>query len=413
LFGILRLPDPDIVMKVTRAMQIALVAPGIPQSATGVSVSIARLAAELCNAGHKVTLVAADTVSSPGTVEPMVKVDPRVDLRLFPFRSRGHRRLHLSAEIREWLNQSASNFDVMDIQGVWSFVTVHAAQAARRANVPYVLTPHGQMALWDWQKMPWRKRSFFEGFVKSAWRRATAIRFVSDGEADSSMASAGTRRVVIPYWVDQPAAKDSENCRLELARRTDIPRDAAIILFLGRLSAQKGVLEIVEAFDHLWRTRKNVALVLAGPLDGEYGAQVTRVAARVPSARNIRLLGPVYDEGKEELFRAASLFITLSKNEGLPIAVLEAMAHGLPIVATGQAHLPELSQYKAGIVVSSDPIHVAQAIDSVLIDRERLQRMATNARHLIEERFTAQTVTPQILALYDKMARQPPVSSLE
>jgi len=394
-------------MNVTRVLRIALVAPGIPQSATGVSVSLARLAEELCNAGHEVTLVAADTATGPGPVEPMVKVDPRVDVRLFPFRSRVHRRLHLSAEMRQWLNKSAPDFDVMDIQGVWSFVTVHAATASLRAGVPYVLTPHGQMARWDWRKMPWRKWGFFGAFLRRTWRCATAIRFVSEGEVDDSMANAGHRRMVIPYWVDRPATKDLENCRLELARKMDLPRDAAVILFLGRVSAQKGVLEIVEAFENLWRTRKDVVLIVAGPLDGEYGAQVRRVAARAASAQNIRFLGPVYDERKRELFCAASLFITLSKNEGLPVAVLEAMAHGLPIVATSQAHLPEISRYEAGIIVRSNPENVARALDSLLSDQARLREMATNARKLVQERFTAKVVTPQMLALYHDVARQP------
>lgn len=301
----------------------------------------------------------------------------------------------------------------MDIQGVWSFVTVHAAAVSVRAGVPYVLTPHGQMARWDWQKMPWRKRAFFGIFVKKAWRCATAIRFVSKGEVESSMASAGNRRVIIPYWMDRPATKDLNNSRLELARKMNLPRDAAIILFLGRVSAQKGVLEVVEAFDDLWRMRKHVALIIAGPLDGEYGAQVGRVAAGAASAQNIRLLGPVYDGRKRELFCAASLFITLSKNEGLPVALLEAMAHGLPIVATSQAHLPEISTYKAGIIVRSNPKHVAYALDSLLSDQARLREMAANARKLVQERFTAKVVTPQILALYHNMARQSPMPSLE
>ena len=131
------------------------------------------------------------------------------------------------------------------------------------------------------------------------------------------------------------------------------------------------------------------------------------MAARAASAQNIRLLGPVYDERKRELFCAASLFITLSKNEGLPVAVLEAMAHGLPIVATSQAHLPEVLRYNAGIIVSSNPQHVAHALDSVLSDQARLREMATNARKLVQERFTAKVVTPQMLALYHDVSRQP------
>ena len=392
-------------MKSKRTLRIALVAPGIPQSATGVSMSLARLAEALCNAGHRVTVVAANTAVGACPAEPMVEVDGRAVARLFPFRSRTHRRLHLSWEIRRWLNENAAKFDVVDVQGIWSFVTAHAADACVRAGVPYVLTPHGQMARWDWEKMPWRKWGFYTAFLRKAWRYAAAIRFVSEGEACDSIAGAGRRGVIVPYWVENSETIDRSGFKREVASKMAVPDDAAVILFLGRVTAQKGVLEIVEAFDRLWHRRQKVVLLIAGPLDGEYGARVKQLIARATSRASIRLLGPVYNERKRELLLEASLFITLSKNEGLPIALLEAMEHGLPIVATSQAHLPEISQYNAGVIVSPDSEKVADALDNMLSDRARLHEMGWNAKRLVQEQFTAEVVLPRMLALYESVIR--------
>src|SRR2546425_8288671 len=109
-----------------KVLRIALVIPGIPHSAGGPSVVVAELAARLCDAGYEVAIVTTDLAPGGGPPCPMVEVDKRVEIRLFPVRSRWDRRLHRSAEMRQWLNQAVHNFDVVDIQGVWSFVAVDA-----------------------------------------------------------------------------------------------------------------------------------------------------------------------------------------------------------------------------------------------------------------------------------------------
>jgi glycosyltransferase involved in cell wall biosynthesis len=390
-------------MKSTRSLRIALVAPGIPRSATGVGMALAGLVEELCNCGHEVTVVTASTAVGTEPGEPMIEVDERADARLFAMRSRVHRRFHFSTEIRKWLNDNAGQFDVMDIQGIWSFVTAHAAEACVRARVPYVLTPHGQMARWDWKKMPLRKWCFYSVFLRKAWRYASAIRFVSEGEASDSIANAGGRGVIVPYWVDKSGMSDRNGLKRKVVTQLSLPENVPMILFLGRVTAQKGVLEIVEAFDRLRQRGRKVSLLVAGPLDGEYGARVKQAIARNPSRSDVHMLGPVYDENKRELFSAASLFITLSKNEGLPIALLEAMKHGLPVVTTNQAHLPEISQCEAGIVVSPDPGMVADVLDNLLGDHARLQAMGSNAKRLVQQRFTAEAVLPRMLALYESV----------
>lgn len=385
-------------------LRIALVIPGIPERSTGPSMWVKDLAHQLCDAGHKVTVVTSDLATGGGSPGPMVEIDRRVTLEFFPVRSALGRRLYYSAGMKRWLYSKIAEFDVVNISGVWSFVTVHAARACHKAATPYVLTPHGQMAKWDWEKSYWRKWVFFNTHLRTVWRSASAINFLSAGEARDSMAEAVEQGVIIPHWVTLPSVGPSQVEAAGLREKLGIPAGCPVLLFLGRISAQKGVLEILAAFDHLWRRRPEAFLLLVGPHDKGYGARVTSVIARLSSKPNIRILDPLYDQRKFTLFSIASLFITLSRNEGLPNAVLEALASGVPVVITEQANLPEVTRFRAGAIVPHEPDAVAAKLEALLADPTGLGRMSAGAKSLFLERFTPEAVMPELFKLYRRVA---------
>src|SRR5262249_23641998 len=147
---------------------------------------------------HEVTIVTADLSPGGGPPDLLLEVDRRVNVRFFQVRSWGDRRLYRSAEIGQWMRQAIGGFDVVDIHGVWSFTAVDAARACLRAGVPYILTPHGQMAKWDWTRKTWQKRCFFSLLLQKVWGSAAAIRFLSTGEVTGLKVKAQTQGVVIP-----------------------------------------------------------------------------------------------------------------------------------------------------------------------------------------------------------------------
>ncbi|HSF32805.1 MAG TPA: glycosyltransferase family 4 protein [Candidatus Tectomicrobia bacterium] len=217
------------------------------------------------------------------------------------------------------------------------------------------------------------------------------------------MRDPGHRGLIIPYPVSMPMQGEQRHLGERFRDELGIAQDAPVILFLGRVTAQKGVLELLEAFDLLWQRRHDAILVLIGPPDGQYGAAVAERIGHLSSRPNIHLLGPAYGEKKSSAWATASLFVTLSQNEGLPNAVLEAMAWGLPVVITPQANLPDVAGYNAGAVVAANPGNVADALERLLEDPTQLKQMGRNARRLVEERFTSEKVLPQMLALYERI----------
>ncbi len=386
-----------------RSLKIGIVAPMVVKSATGLSNYIAELVPELCDAGHHVTVLATNCAYRGGPADEIVSIDGRCTLKLFPSTGRVSRRVYHSAELSAWLRQNVHQFDVVDIQGLWFWSTVHAARACMDSGVPYVLTPHGMMGRWDWAKRLLAKRIFFRTMLARYWRSASAVRYLSRGELNNSMIAPVGPAAIIPAAITLPPAADRETVA-RLKSRLNIPETSHVVLFLGRVSPQKGVLELVQAFDLVRQRCPGAALVVAGALEGDYGKSVQDLADSLGNHANIRILGAVSAEDKAALFASASVFVTLSRNEGMSSAILEALGQGVPAVCTADSNLPEISQYVAGIVTQLDPVRAADAIASLLLNDQLRSTMGANARRMVSERFTWNSVVPQLVGLYESLA---------
>jgi glycosyltransferase involved in cell wall biosynthesis len=179
----------------------------------------------------------------------------------------------------------------------------------------------------------------------------------------------GAREVrVIPSGVDLPA---------EVGEEAEPPE----VLYAGRLSAEKGVAELVEAAHGL-------RLVVAG--DGPLRRQV-------PGA-----LGFVPHEELDRLYARAAVVACPSRREGFGVACLEAMAHGKPVVATGVGGLRDLVvDGETGIVVPPrDPAALRAALGALLADRELRRRLGSAGRERARQRFSWDAVTDATVAAY-------------
>jgi glycosyltransferase involved in cell wall biosynthesis len=347
-------------------------------------------------------MVTADC--GPGGAEPdkPIEMDKRAKLHVFPVRGRFNRRLYRSVEMSHWLDTAVHEFDVVDIQGLWSLIGIDAARACLSAGVPYILTPHGMMTRWDWSKGPTSKRFFFAAVLQRVWREAAAVRFLSHGELKNSMVAPEAPAAIIPNAIELPAGEKPGTPSRKVHVRLDLPQNAKIILFLGRVTDQKGVVELLQAFALVQERCPDTYLLIAGPLVGEYGNTVTNLASM--NERRIRVLGPVFGNDKYDLFKSASLFVTLSKNEGLSFAALEALSFGVPVVLTADSNLPEVEDFGAGTITTCEPGRAACEISKMLLDPVHLNQMRDRARRMIEQRFSWDFVLPQLVQLYERAA---------
>jgi len=236
---------------------------------------------------------------------------------------------------------------------------IPAGWVAARAGRPYVLQVWGT-------DVELARRA--PRLARAVLRRARLVIAASTALADDAR-RLGAREVrVIPGGVDLPEAVGEE-------------AEPPEVLYAGRLSKEKGVLELVEASPGL-----NLVVVGDGPL-----------RAQVPQAR-----GFVPNDELQRLYARAAVVVCPSRREGFGMSCLEAMAQGRPVVASDVGGLKDLVVHgETGLLVPpGDPVALRAAIVQLLGDRDLRGRLGTAARERVRERFSWKTVTDATVAAY-------------
>jgi len=177
------------------------------------------------------------------------------------------------------------------------------------------------------------------------------------------------------------------------------PHAPPSLLFLGRLDARKGVHLLVDAFGALHAERPDVRLVLAG--DGPEGPRLARGIHSLGLAHAVELPGWLDDAEKAAALQRATCFVLPSIVEGMPLALLEAMAGGVAIVATAVGSVPE-TVGGAGIVVPpGDATALAEAVRRVVDDPALARTLGETGRRRVDERYSARHFEQGLAAVYD------------
>ena len=200
-------------------------------------------------------------------------------------------------------------------------------------------------------------------------------------------------------------AEDGERQRRRLAHGATA--EQTVVLFVGRLVAEKGILDLLDAVSLLRRRDADVRLWvvgegLAGERDVVTAPEVLR-RVNAPSLTGVvELLGR--REDIPELMRAADVFVLPSYREGMPVALLEAMASGLPVVATDIRGSREAVTADTGLLVQpGDPAGLAAALGRLGPDADLRAVLGANARERARAQFsTARSLQPQ-LEMYERI----------
>jgi glycosyltransferase involved in cell wall biosynthesis len=178
---------------------------------------------------------------------------------------------------------------------------------------------------------------------------------------------------------------------------------APTILYTGRIDLTKGPLILLEAVDEVARRFPDVEFVIAGGRHNSISADtLDQALQRNQRQSHVKLLGHLPWQSLPALYQKASVFVMPSYYETFSISCAEAMAFGVPVVATRAGGLPEVVEDGiTGILVPiGDPGSLAQAIVTLLGDPTRRMEMGSRGQQRVAERFTAQQVAEQTASLY-------------
>ena len=171
----------------------------------------------------------------------------------------------------------------------------------------------------------------------------------------------------------------------------------ARVLFMGRLGRRKGVYDIIKAGEKIAAKNEKVKFILCG--DGEV-EKVRNLIRRKGLVRYFEI--PGWIEDKENHFRKADIFLLPSYYEGLPMAILEAMASGLPIISTPVGGIPEaVHDEKNGFLIEPGDVSALQEKILLLAKDHKLRaQMGNQSRKIAEEKFEISKILAQLEHIY-------------
>ena len=298
------------------------------------------------------------------------------------------------------LPRTVCNYDVVHIHSLWLFPQFAAQWAARRRRVPYIVSPHGALD-------PYLRRHgrLQKALTDAAWQRrmlrdATLLHITTEQEGAliPDVAPTTPRHVVpVGVWTDRlRIAGNGARFRSRFLGGSD----AEVVLFLGRITYKKGLDLLIRSFVHVSRASPGTQLVIAGPDDEGLRPGLEQLANEQGLAAYVHFTGPLYQDDRADAFAAATVWALSSYTENFGVAVMEALAAGLPTIVSTEVNLAGvIRENRAGIVASPNATEFGPALANLLRDKGGHADLARRARSLAA-RYDWSVVAPELRSMY-------------
>jgi glycosyltransferase involved in cell wall biosynthesis len=271
---------------------------------------------------------------------------------------------------------------------------------ARRQRKPLAYHVHGMFEPYILARSRWKKQLvewLFEGANMHALRFWRAL---TPKEADQIRACGARQPIaVIPNGLDASQYAHPAN----VAAPIDTPlikglrKSARRAVFLGRIHPKKGIDLLLPAWARLGSRSADWELVIAGPDEGGYMAEMRTLARSLGLGERVMFAGLVTGEAKTRLLYSADLFVLPSYSEGFPMSVLEAWACGLSVVATRECNVSDVSLAEAGWECDAGVESLTVALASALgASAEERSDRGENGRRLLEVRYSWPSIAREL-----------------
>jgi len=307
----------------------------------------------------------------------------------------------ISRPLAAALKVAIPRYDVVHIHSLYQFPSTVAAYYCRRYGVPYIVRPHGTLDPFLFRRHRARKWLYEVAFERRTLRHAAAVQFTSEEESIlAATHGLRLRPAVAPLGIDLDDSPRSF-VRGALGERWPETIGKRVLLYLGRLNFKKGLNLLAQAFGQIACEWSDVHLLIAGPDSDGYAAKVQLWLREQGVLDRTTFTGMVEGEAKAAVLAESMMFVLPSYTENFGIAVVEAMAAGLPVIISNRVNIwREIAAVRAGLVVNTDAGEVADAIGTLLMAPERADEMGRNGRGLAREHFSWKSAGARLMDLY-------------
>ena len=332
------------------------------------------------------------------------------------------REFAFSSRLTSWLWQNAARYDLLHIHAIFSYASTLAMVIARHQNIPYVVRPLGLLCQWSLQQSKLRKQIYLTLIERANLNNSCGLHLTAQKEKEEiSSLNLKAPNFIIPHGVPiPPTISDAPQLlrqKLQLPEAVaptfwnQIPAgkrtktDEPIILFMSRLHPKKALDYLIPALGKL--VDQQFTFIIAGSGSPPYETQIDELLVKAGIYPRTRRLGFVQGELKDLLLQGADLFTLTSHSENFGIAVVEALAAGLPVVITPGVPLANVVEREGvGYVTTLDVERIASSIAGALHSPEARKGMGERARQLVAEQYSWDKIALELIAVYEDINRR-------
>lgn len=408
-------------MKVLEAIVIQpqLLVSGASIAAEKLSIALAQHCdIDIANMGIHLSESTAEDATPPRLRRLPVRVGSLLP-QIGPMPSRARAPFHIS-DIPRAVRRG--NYDIVHLHNPWpSLEMMRVARACLTADVPYVVSTHGFVEIANpglFRKLNAAERIAWDILVDRPVRFVVrhAKRIFALSPADIPIVKRfgfpEPHIDIIPNGVDIPPLRSEpfpDEGKVYSKYGLSFPRDLNSIacFFLANHSPNKGLHVLLEAFTMLTRPYD---LIIGGDKRDfiDYDAYMRRCAPH----QRIVFTGFLTPHELTAMFRYADLFVFPSLADTFPNVVLEAMAHGVPVVATEVGGIPYQLDGGCGVLIQpGDANAIAAAVDSLADDHEKISEMGRRARSRVQRHFSWTGAAAEAYRAYSSLVKEGHTSS--
>jgi glycosyltransferase involved in cell wall biosynthesis len=360
-------------------MKVLLSVASFDKAYGGPARSVAGLASALVEAGARVGIWAPDGSAPRAERSSGVEV--------------------LTGGIGSW-SGSFGRPDILHDNGIWLAHNHGLARYARELRLPRVVSTRGMLEPWALRHRWWKKKPAWWFYQKRDLAAASALHATSEAEAAHLREFRLPPEILmLPNGVRLPEAAGPG-----MSDTADM-RDPSIrtVLFVGRLHPVKGLDSLLRA----WALLRPAAwsLRLVGPDEGGHRAELERLVAAEGMGSGVSFAGIREGGALQREYRRASLFVLPSRMESFGMAVVEAFAHGLPVITTAGTPWRGIGEEGCGWCCDGSVSGLAAALrEAVALSPDELARMGGRGRKLVAARYDWNAVAAGFLDLYKRLA---------
>jgi len=316
---------------------------------------------------------------------------------------------YYSPPLGDAVRQRAKSFDLIHIEGVWNYNFIVGSDACRRKHKPYIVTPRGALLPWSLRQKRFKKKTYFEIFVRKRLNSASRVYCTDEIEAKEVKDLGICAPVaVIPNGIDLRGFQTLPP-RSKMRSQLNIPDDEIVLLFVGRLHKKKRpdiVIEVLAALCQ--KLQRQVHAILVGPDEEKIQEYLEQLAVHYGAGDRVHFVGLLEHDAVLAAYASADLLLMPSEpsSENFGMVAVEAMAAGIPVVTTKGIPAGTWAQiFQAGRVSDFNVSEFIRIVIEILQDDQNLHKMRENGKNLVKSKFCNLAIAHQVIDVYSSIIK--------